>query len=68
MYLKDIEKNVEFWRFLRIGEMELDHVAEIGDILLCENNKKSIIGLSDHKIDYICMLVRLKSDFDPKEK
>jgi len=39
-YEKDLAKNVEFWRFLRIGEKELFHVAEVGDLLLCETSKK----------------------------
>lgn len=61
MYAKDIAKNVEFWRFLRIGESELDHVAEVGDLLLCETNKK-YGKTTDHTIDQICIFIRLQSE------
>ena len=62
MYAKDIAKNVEFWRFLRIGESELDHVAEVGDLLLCETFKKYGKTSTDHTIDQICIFIRLQSD------
>ena len=62
MYEKDLEKNVEFWRFLRIGESELDHVAEVGDILLCETQKKYRKNSENNKINLICTFVRLQSE------
>ena len=66
IYEKDLAKNVEFWRFLRIGEKELEHIAETGDLIICETQKKFKKG-NENKLDIICIIVRLMSETE-KEK
>lgn len=60
-YNKDIAKNDDFWRFIRIDEYVLDKMAELGDILLCQSLKKFKIG-KDRSIDKICIFIRLQSE------
>jgi len=54
LYQKDMSKAFDFWRFSRIDEEGFKNVAEVGDLILCQINKKF-----NTIVDKICIVVKL---------
>ena len=67
-YKADVNKNIDFWRFLRIPEEILVEQAEVGDVILCQSKRKntlpraSRVSQSNPLIDKIALIVKLQTD------
>lgn len=75
LYIEDMSKFFDYWRFLRITEDAFIKQAEVGDLILCSSkNKVNIprvrqeVQRGQTMVQHLCLVVKLETGVPSKKK